>query len=319
MRVSHPAFGAHALERRGTSLLLLLSIALAGCGGSGSEEGAMRRGDQAFARGDLTEALAEYRLGLRQGEPSVELLLRAAHAYARSDRIEEARAFYADAVALDSTVADLAASDLLRVAGEAVGRDDAIAAAAAYEAAMELRPGVSLAGVALPLARHFARRGQYGQAVPFFEKAVLESASSPEVVYEMARAHEELDDCERALIFFEQARNGLRRDLLSELDWHVGNCSTELARDAQLRGDFEEALEMYQNTISIGEPRNNVAPAWFEIAEILAARGECTAAVRAFEQVLEVLRQDQTTGALWERARDRIDQIRFGRDTEGPC
>ncbi|MEX1258723.1 MAG: tetratricopeptide repeat protein [Gemmatimonadota bacterium] len=308
-----------ARKTRVTMLLLLGAIPLVACGGSGSEEGAMRRGDQAFARGDLPEALAEYRLGLRQGDRTVELLVRAAHAYARSGRIEEARAHYAEAVALDSAVANLAASDLLRVAGEAVARDDGIAAATAYEAAMEIRPGVSLSGVALPLARHFARRGQYGQAVPFFEKAVLEAASSPDVVYEMARAHRELGDCERALIFFEQARNGLRRDLLSELDYYVGDCSTELARAAQMNGDTEEALRMYQNTISIGEPRRNVAPAWFEIAEILAARGECAAAVRAFENVIEVLRQDQATGALWDRARDRIDQIRFGRGTDGPC
>jgi hypothetical protein len=76
---------------------------------------------------------------------------------------------------------------------------------------------------------------------------------------------------------------------------------------------------MYQNTISIGEPRTSVAPAWFEIGEILAARGECSAAVRAFEQVREVLRQDQTNGILWDRARDRVDQIRFGRGGDGPC
>jgi tetratricopeptide (TPR) repeat protein len=167
-------------------LFAAAATGLAGCGGSGAEVGAMRRGDQAFARGDLAEALAEYRLGLRQGDRTVELLLRAAHAYARSGRIEEARAHYAEAVALDSTVANLAATDLLRVASDAVGRDDGIAAAAAYEGARELRPGVSSSGVALPLARHFARRGQYGQAVPFFEKAVLESGASPEVIYEMA-------------------------------------------------------------------------------------------------------------------------------------
>jgi tetratricopeptide (TPR) repeat protein len=279
----------------------------------------MRRGDQAYARGDLSEALAEYRLGLRQGDRNIDLLVRAAHLYALTGRIDEAREHYSEAVLMDPATADLAASHLLRIAGEAVARNDGIAAAAAYEAALEIRPGVSLSGVALPLARHYARRGQYGQAVPFFEKAVLESGSSPEVVFEMARAHEELGDCERALIFFEQARNGLPNNLRSELDYYVGYCSSELAREAQERGDAEEALRMYQNTISIGEPRTSVAPAWFEIGEILAARGECSAAVRAFEQVREVLRQDQTTGILWDRARDRVDQIRFGRGGDGPC
>jgi tetratricopeptide (TPR) repeat protein len=135
----------------GILLALLVVAGTAACRAGGSEDGAMRRGDQAFARGDLPEALAEYRLGLRQGDRSVELLMRAAHAYALSGRIDEAGEHYAEAVALDSTMADLAASDLLRVSGAAVARDDGIAAAAAYQAATEIRPGVSLGGVALRL------------------------------------------------------------------------------------------------------------------------------------------------------------------------
>lgn len=112
------------LRRALPAIALAVAAGLAGCGSSSSEEGAMRRGDQAFARGDLPEALAEYRLGLRQGDRSVDLLMRAAHAYALSGRIDEATEHYSEAVAMDSSRADIAASDLLRVAGAAVERDD---------------------------------------------------------------------------------------------------------------------------------------------------------------------------------------------------
>jgi len=299
------------------TLAVLLAVSgLAACGFGGSEDGALRRGDQAFARGDLQEALAEYNLGLRQGNRSADLLVRAAHAYAQTGRIAEARDHYREAIELDPDIADLAAADLLRVAEQAANRQDGIAASTAVEAAMQLKPGVSLSGVSVQLARHHARNGQYGQALPFFEKAVQESGQQPEIVFEMALAYEELGDCERALFFLEQVRERLPSGRASEVDWHVGNCSSELAREAQLRGDDEEALQMYQNTISLGEPRSRVAPAWFEIGEILARRGECTAAVRAFEQAV---REDQTTGFLADRARDRIDDIRFRRSGEGPC
>ncbi|MEX0856297.1 MAG: tetratricopeptide repeat protein [Gemmatimonadota bacterium] len=310
--------GSHRNRTPRTIAALLGSgwLLLAGCGWVGSDGGAAMRGDQAFARGDLPEALAEYRLGLRQSGESVDLLMRTAHTYARLGRISDAEQHYRDAVALDPSLADLASADLLRVARRAVDRNDGIGASTAVAAATQLRPGVSLTGVALPLARHFAQRGQYGQALPFFEKAVQESSSDAQVVFEMALAHEALGDCERALVFLERVRDQLPVASQSEVDWNVGNCSSELAREAQVRGDLEEALEMYQNTITLGEPRNRVAQAWFEIGEILASRGECSAAVRAFEQAAQA---DQASPFLVDRARDRIDDIRFSRSAEGPC
>jgi tetratricopeptide (TPR) repeat protein len=303
----------HPLLRALAALLLVLTA----CTAAGDEEGAIRRGDEAFARGDHPEALAEYRLALRQGNREVPTLTRTAHAYARVGRIDDARDLYREAILRDPEVADLAAADLLRVARRAVERRDGIAAAAAVGAAMELQPGVSLAGLALPLARHFAGNGQYGEALPFFQKALAEEGPYPEVIFEMALAHEELGDCERALVFFEQVREEVPAGQRSEVEWHVGNCSFELAREAREKGDREEALRLYAATIELGEPRNRLAQAWFETAEILAEAGRCLAAVQAFEAVLE---EELTGGALLiQRARDRIDEIRFRRGGPGPC
>lgn len=300
---------------RRTSFALLL--ALASCTAAGSEGGAVQRGDEAFARGDYTEALAEYRLALRQGNGDVTTLTRAAHAYARVGRIDEARDHYREAIRQDPDVADLAASDLLRVAHRATERRDGIAAAAAVEAAIELRPGVALTGLALPLARHFARNGQYGEALPYFQKALMETGGDPEVIFEMALAHEELGDCERAIAFFEQVRDGFSAARRAEVDWHVGNCSLELAHEAQERGLNDDALAHFRAAIALGEPRGRMAHAWFETAELLAARGQCTAAAQAFEQVLTA--ELGGGGFLVQRARDRIDEIRFRRTGQGPC
>ncbi len=304
--------------RNSWSLVFRLTavFSAAGCTAAGSEGEALRRGDEAFARGDITEALAEYRLALAQGAVEVEALLRTAHAYAQTGRVDEAREYYRQAVELDAGLADLAASDLLSVARAAIARQDGIAAAAAVEAAMDLKPGVSLTGISLPLARHFARNGRYGQALPFFQKALREVDSDPNVVFEMALAHEELADCRRALVFFEQIREEVTPARRSEVDWNIGNCSADLAEEARAEEDLDEALRLYQATIDLGEPRNRLARAWFEIGEILVAQGECTAAVAAFDQVP---RQDLPGGFMVDRARARVDEIRFRRGGEGPC
>ncbi len=298
------------------SLALITLLPLAACGSGGSEGETIRRGDEAFARDDFPEALAEYRLALRQGSRGVPVLVRTAHAYAHLGRIDQARDHYREAIEADPSVADLAASDLLRVALLATERGDGIGAAAAVEAALELLPGVSLTGIALPLARHFSRNGQFGQALPYFQKAAQEMGDDPQVLFEMAQAHQELGDCRRALAFFEQVRSQVSAAQRSAVDWHMGNCSFELARRAQDRGDGDEALQLYRTMAQIGEPRNRLGQAWFEMGELLATQGECAAALRAFEQVQ---REDLAGAFLLQRARDREDDIRFRRNRDRPC
>jgi tetratricopeptide (TPR) repeat protein len=298
------------------ALVVLAPLAVGACTGSGSDAEAMRRGDAAFAQGDYNDALAEYRLALRQGNDDAQAWLRTAHAFARVNRIDEAREHYEAAVARDSTLADQAASDLLRVARRAVERRDGMVASAAADAALRIQPGVTLSGVAADLARHYVRSAQPAEALPYFQKALAENDQDPELLLELALAHEQLGDCERAIAFFEQVRPQLEAGRRSEVDWQVGNCSFQLAREARERGFSDDALELYRAMTDLGEPRNLLGQAWFDSAEILARRGECSAAANAFERVIAV---EGGSGALAARARDRVDEIRFRRPGEGPC
>jgi tetratricopeptide (TPR) repeat protein len=294
----------------------LAVLTAASCTPGNSEEGALIRGDEAFARGDVTEALAEYRLALRHAGDDVAVLTRAAHAFARAGRIDEARDLYMSAVARDPDVADLAASDLLRVAKRATERRDGTAAAAAVEAALQVKPGVSITGLALPLARHFTMLGQHSRALPYFQMALQEGESDPQVLFEMALTHSELGDCRRAVVFLEQVRPRVGTTRRSEVDWHMGNCSYELGMEALMAGDRGEALELFQATIRVGQPRARLGQAWYEVGEILAAQGRCDEAVDALQRVQ---REDLSGGALVQRAQERVDQIRFRRAGDGPC
>ncbi len=294
---------------------LTVPIVLAGCTG-GSEAGTMIRGDEAFARGEIAEALAEYRLALSQGDPSAPILARAAHAYTATGRISEAVEHYREAVALDPELADLAASDLLKFAREAIREGDGLQATEAVSAAMVLRRGVGTEGIALPLARHLVRTGRHDRALPFFVQAARETNDSAEVLYEQALAYDEAGLCENALVLFDRAWGRLTVAQRADADWRTGSCSMQLGARVLEEGDLEVALGYFDTTIKLGEPRGQIPDAWFQRGEILILREECTVALQAFE---EVLLADPAPG-LRARAEERIEELRFPqRGADGPC
>ena len=129
----------------------------------------------------------------------------------------------------------------------------------------------------------------------------------------MAQAHEEIGDCERALVFFERFREMVRPWERGEVDWYIGTCAFNVARellDSRELGEEElaEALELINRTVEVGQPNNIQARAFFEKGEILAAMGECQQAMDAYSQV----RYADQAGSLIDEAQSRFDQIRFG-------
>ena len=146
-------------------------LAAAGCGADAGEETALLRGDRAFAHGDYEEALAEYRLSMLRDNPGGEAEMRAAHAYAALNRIDEASSLYQRAVRGDSAYADQAVSDLVAAAIRAQSGGDRYGMASAIEAAQSLRRGIVVEELALALARHYSETGQSARARPLYLRA----------------------------------------------------------------------------------------------------------------------------------------------------
>jgi tetratricopeptide (TPR) repeat protein len=303
-------------RRRGLPILLLTLTGSFACLGTGTEDTAVRRGDVAFAADSLEEALAEYRLAVRQGNGDAPTLARVAHTYASLNRVDEAADFYRAASLADSTWADQAAADLLHLARVASSRRDHFLMATAVQEAVSFRPGLGLGELALPLARHYFRNGEYGRALPLYQRAAERADSVPRMLFEIGQAYEEIGDCRRALIHFEEYREMAPRAEWSGVDWYIGSCAFEVARELRIsttasRAELEEALVMVNRTLDVGEPRNLQGQAWFERGEIQAALGACDEAMESFAQVRFV--EPGGSGALVNRAQERFDLLKFGR------
>lgn len=297
-------------------LAAVFLLSAGACLDTSAEETALRRGDVAFAADSLEEALAEYRLAVRQTDGDPEALVRAAHAYVALGRVDEAAELYTDALERAPEMRDQAVADLIHMARRAAGSGERFQMASAVEEALRLQPSIGLDDMALPLARHYFQNGEYGRALPLYQRALSGGGDTlAAVVFEVGQAYEEIGDCLSGLVFFERFRDMVGRRQRGEVDWYIGSCSFRLARelrdlDDRTEGQSDEALRFLDRVLEVGEPRSILGEAWFERGELLAALGDCDAALESFAQVRIV--EGDVNSALVQRAQERYDQIRFG-------
>jgi tetratricopeptide (TPR) repeat protein len=313
-RIQQSDYNVGVFKHRYKVLVSLVGLlwGFGGCFSTTADESFLIRGDEAIVRGDLPAALAEYRMAVQRGgseDPSA--LVRVAHTHALMGNIDEAGDSYQQAVKFDSDLIDQAVSDLVRLAQEAMNRSDLFGLASAMEIAKMFRPGITVDGMALPLARHYFNSGEYATALSYYQSAISGGRKDtiPEVIFEAASAYDEVGDCRRALLHYEQYRGMIASWRRGEVDWRIGNCLILLARELRSINADEEALVYLERAVAIGEPRSLQSLAHFEIGEILFDLNRCEDAMQAF---LEVSRADQTgTSPLVSRALWRYDELRF--------
>ncbi len=262
--------------------------------------------------GRAEAAMAEYQVTLRRRGEDTDILRRLAHGYARLGRLNEATEYYSRLLARDSSFADQAIADFLRMARQARERDDRARVARALEQVEAIRSGAVPDDLALPFARYYYELGDYANALPFYLSVVAASPDSvdPLVDYELARSYKELGECNRALRHFRTFLETRRRgETAADARWHAGQCAYRLAEEAQLDGRPEEALEMLDLVIGLGSPQALLDDAWFVRGELLFGLGRFEDAVAAYERVLEL--NPSRTGRRVRLAEDRIRSIRY--------
>jgi tetratricopeptide (TPR) repeat protein len=289
------------------SILVVLSV------GCRDAESALARGDQYWADADYANALAEYRLALR-GDRSDETLARVAHAYANTGQYERAKEIYDELLGQAPDYVDQAVFDYVALAGRALERSDRYGMATAVEAAQALRPGLPFENFATPLARYYASTSDPVRALDFYERAIATAPADtvPTLLFEIAVMHESQGNCPEAIGFFRAFRTRVRSsERADEANWHIGNCSFNLARRARQDGNPARALEYIETVLDLGMPQNLLDEAWFERGELFLETGQRDLALYAYRMVLEL--SSTGGGQLVERAHRRIDELRFGR------
>ncbi|HEX2168293.1 MAG TPA: tetratricopeptide repeat protein [Longimicrobiales bacterium] len=303
---------------RGTARIRIgvaVTLAAALVAGCNEPEPATARGDRLFADSNYAGALAEYRLAyeLRKG---TEELARVAHTFAITGDFERARESYDILLQRAPEYTDQAIYDYLDLASRAQARSDRFGMAGAVEAALALRPGLPVGDMAAPLARYYARAGDVDGARTFYERALGAAPpdSVPGLLFDFAQFQESQGNCAEAIELFSAFRaRRPRGEQSDQARWNIGNCSFALARQARENAEPEKALEHLDVTLELGVPQNLMDQAWFERGEALLELGRRDEAMQAYIRVLENART--TGGALVERARQRIDQLRFGTDS----
>jgi tetratricopeptide (TPR) repeat protein len=289
---------------------LLLAAFVSGCGGGAD---ALARGDALWADSAYEEALAEYKLSTDQNPDDEHALARLAHAYAVVGQLERAREAYEKLLTRAPEYTDQAVFDYLYLADRARARSDRYGMAGAVEAALALRPGLPVSEMAAPLARYYGRAGDSDRARTYYERALAYATpdSATTLLFDYAQLLESQNNCGEAIEMFSAFRQREPRgERADQARWQIGNCSFQLARQMRESGSPERALEFLQSTIDLGVPQNLIGQAWFERGEILLELNRRDEALQAYMHVLENAR---TAGnQLAERARQRIDGIRFG-------
>jgi tetratricopeptide (TPR) repeat protein len=309
----HPASGP--VRRRPLGVFVALGLALAVCR-CGDAETALARGDRLWADSNYAGALAEYRLSLGRRRDDDEALARVAHAYVHTGQFERASASYRQLLERAPRYVDQAVFDYLALARRAQARSDRYGMAGALEAALALRPGLPVDDMSAPLARYYARTGDPERAREFFERALASATpdSMPGLLFDFAKYVAAQGDCREAIELFGAFRTREPRgERADEARWHIGTCAFNLGREARQAGDPEQALRYLQIVLDLGVPRNVLDQVWFERGEALFQLDRRGEALEAYTQVLEHIRPPGG-GQLAERARQRIDQLRFGRD-----
>lgn len=306
--------GEIAKQRGAAGLLAGLLAGAVLLGGCDDHEPAMARGDRLWAEADIDGALAEYRLAASQSGDDVEVLRRVAHGFARTGQAVRAREAYDQLLAQAPEYTDQAVFDYIDLARQRLERRDRYGMAEAVEAALVLRPELSVPDLAEPLARFYAENGEPERALVYFQRALYYASpeEAPPLLFAIGQAQVGQGNCREAMGYFEAyVRRAPRGSLVNSARFHWGQCAFERGRELVRteEGNRREALELFTMVNDLGVPEHLQDESWFERGEILFTLGRYAEALEAYRKVLEL--NPARTGHLVDRALRGIERIRF--------
>jgi tetratricopeptide (TPR) repeat protein len=290
---------------RGRLCAALLVLA-AGCAQGPDHE---RLGDRRYADRSFTDALAEYRIALRQRAPSAELRAKFAAAALHVGALQEAVRAYRELAKAEPASGEEAAEGLMHAAALAIDARDLAALGQAVAGLREVQPDRTLGALAAALGASFEPGGRPAAALDLLLQAAAVSrpvaADSLLLLYgdvnvqltrfdAAQRAYESVLRRASAPVLARAARNGL------------ATCAVERGRDALGAGLLDDATEWFRTAIGYGEPDSIVRIAWLLTGDARWAAGDTTDAVEAYRRAAAGGGENDATAA---RANEQLRKL----------
>ncbi|MDH3297316.1 MAG: tetratricopeptide repeat protein [Gemmatimonadota bacterium] len=276
------------------------------------QDGAAERGDRLLASGSVDEAIAEYKLALRQNGEDADVLIRLGITYAKRGEVEAALQYFRRTLEQDSTYWDAVAVELTEAARVAKDQGSPDNMARALEMAQRMGAEFLPLDLKLELAAYYVEVSDYGRALPLYLSALESGETGPETWLAAARAFQESGGCREGLAYFKRYLESpaARRADGSAARWQYGQCLFEVAEQDRLAGRSSPALQNLDLLIRQGVPRTLLDRAHFARGEILRRIGNLAAAQGEYQMVLDL--NPALTGPLVRVAQERIREIRYG-------
>jgi tetratricopeptide (TPR) repeat protein len=301
--------------KTGHRAALALLLCAAGCTPVADHE---RLGDRRYAEHAFTDALAEYRLAMRQQAPDAELRAKFAAAALQAGSLGEAVTAYHELARAEPGAEEEAADGLTRTARLAIGARDMAALSDALVALRDVAPQrpVGFLAVALGAGTPYVRRPE-GMDVLLEAAAAASSAVVADsflVAYADLNAH--MGRCDAATPTYQAV---LRRDrqvptLVEEARGGLAGCAVEDGKVSLSAGALQDAETSFRKAIAIGQPDSVVRLAWLLVGDARWARGDTAVAQDAYRRAMSGAPEGDPIAA---RANDQLTRL-LGKGTPTP-
>lgn len=269
-----------------------------------------RLGDRRYAERAFTDALAEYRLALKQRRPSYELRAKFASAALHVGALEEAAGAYREMALAEPVSVDEAADGLVRVARVAIDTRDMAALSKTIAVLHEVAPERPVGRLAVALGVAYEPSGRPADALDVLLQAAAtaaHAATSDSLLVLYADLNARIGQCDPAARVYEavlrrsrspRATGSARRGL--------AGCSVERGRQALGAGFLQEAEEWFRRAVALAEPDSVVRVAWLLIGDARWANGDTAVAVEAYRKALEGAEESDAVAA---RANEQLRKL----------
>ena len=260
------------------------ALTLAACSAGPDHE---RLGDRRYAERSFIDALAEYRLAMRQPSPSPELRAKFAAAALHVGALAEAVAAYRDLARADPASQEDAGDGLAHAARLAIDARDVAALGQAVAALRQLQPDRVLGRVASALGASYEPGGRPGDALDILLQGAAVSApgtaDSLLVLYgDLNVQLTQLDAAQRA--YESVLRRSPTRSVAQAARAWLVRCAIARGRDALGAGFLDDALAWFGKAIAYGEPDSLVRVAWLLTGDARWAGSDTTRAADAYRR-----------------------------------